>query len=126
MSYPNQTDGLGLDTLSQVNRKRLKEAFAQCTTWTPADWCMAMVGETGELANILKKVKRGDFTVEERKKEISDEFADILIYLDLWAQRVGVDLSRAVAEKFNDTSKKVGSKYYIGGDNDWHMTSTKD
>jgi hypothetical protein len=40
---------------------------------------------------------------------IADEIADNVIYLDLMAQSLGLDLGEIVANKFNKTSDKIGS-----------------
>lgn len=77
--------------------------------WSLNDWMTAVCGEVGELANLLKKVRREDFTLNEKKQEIADEIADVAIYLDILAMRCGVDLGQAIAEKFNATSRKVGA-----------------
>lgn len=101
---------LNLDELSEVNLRRSKESFPQCCTWTEADWMTALVGEVGELANLLKKVKRGD-RIEIKK--IADELADTLAYLDLLASKLHVNLSDAFASKFNEVSDRVSSNIKI-------------
>ncbi|MDZ7711723.1 MAG: MazG-like family protein [Rhodovibrio sp.] len=81
-----------------------------------------MSGETGELANLLKKVQRGD--VSRNDPRIADEFADVLIYLDLLAAEMGVNLSEAVTCKFNQTSEKVGSTVFLRTEADWRPIAT--
>jgi NTP pyrophosphatase (non-canonical NTP hydrolase) len=41
-------------------------------------------------------------------KQIADELADVVTYLDLLAAVLGVDLGQAVADKFNEVSIRVG------------------
>jgi hypothetical protein len=41
-------------------------------------------------------------------KQVADELADVLTYLDLLAAALGVDLGRAAVEKFNEVSVRVG------------------
>jgi NTP pyrophosphatase (non-canonical NTP hydrolase) len=77
--------------------------------WDSSKWLQAFIGEVGELANILKKVERGDITLEESMPSIEKEYADSMIYLDLWAARNGVNLARAVVDKFNEVSRRVKS-----------------
>ncbi len=84
--------------------------------WTPADWMTALAGEVGELANLLKKVRRGDVLMTSARSDIADELADVAIYLDLLAYHCGVDLSRAIVEKFNRTSVRVKAPVYIWPD----------
>lgn len=84
--------------------------------WSISDWFMAMIGEVGELANYLKKVKRGDFTKEEAQLHIEKEFSDVLAYFDLLALRCGVELAPAYISKFNEISDRVGSPVKIHKD----------
>ena len=126
------TDGLTFNTLRSANLKRVtqfRDAKGNLShpkeggglhSWTPADWMNAVVGELGELANLLKKVKRGDFTLGEKRQEITDEFADVQTYLDLLAASVGVNLGQATIDKFNRVSKRVDSPVLIREDgSDW-------
>lgn len=75
--------------------------------WSVSDWLMALMGELGELANLLKKVKRGDYTEAEASAEVAKELADVQIYLDILAYRCGVDLGAATVSKFNEVSLRV-------------------
>lgn len=87
--------------------------------WTPADWLVAVVGELGEAANVMKKLKRGDFgavgTPEHDKamSELRKEFADFITYADLMAMQFGIDLGNAIMCKFNEVSMQVGSDVRI-------------
>lgn len=75
--------------------------------WDEAAWMMALMGEVGEAANMLKKVKRGSLKWNKKtKKEVAHELADIQCYLVLLAARLEIDLTDAVIEKFNLVSKK--------------------
>jgi NTP pyrophosphatase (non-canonical NTP hydrolase) len=101
------------------------------TDWTPAEWIVAMVGEVGELAGVLKSCRRGDFgehaksvlrdrlpaglLPEETMRKIRNESADIVTYLDLFCYQFGIDLGAAVAEKFNEVSERVGATTRIAG-----------
>jgi NTP pyrophosphatase (non-canonical NTP hydrolase) len=76
--------------------------------WSDSDWIMAVTGELGELANLRKKVLRGDLTMEQAMPELADELADVATYLDILAMRMGVDLGEAVRSKFNRVSQRVG------------------
>ncbi|MEW8200219.1 MAG: MazG-like family protein [Candidatus Thiodiazotropha endolucinida] len=123
MGYLTITPTLSFDTLRAANAARLKHSkYSRCEDdWTPAHWMQATVGELGELANLLKKVDRGDFTLEEAREEISKEFADVQTYLDIMAMKLGVNLARATKDKFNEVSDRIGSSVYIDDDDDWHI-----
>ncbi len=77
--------------------------------WALSAWCNAVCGELGEAANLIKKIERGDYTLEEKREELAREFADVVTYLDILASRAGVDLGEATALKFNEVSERVGS-----------------
>jgi NTP pyrophosphatase (non-canonical NTP hydrolase) len=123
------TDGLTFNTLRKANLKRLpmfKDAKGRTchskedgSDWPPALWLQAVVGELGEYANLRKKVERGDMTMDEARPLLADELADVVIYLDILAHQLGVDLGKAVMEKWNRTSDKVGAPLYIDAE-DWH------
>lgn len=71
----------------------------------------AMCGEAGEAANVVKKLERERIGAKGSRASIDDlgsELADIIIYADLLARKVGVDLGAHVAAKFNSTSEKHG------------------
>lgn len=79
--------------------------------WSDADWMTAVLGELGELANFMKKKRRGDFDQTEEfliDEKIAFELADVVTYLDILAFRLGVDLGHATRVKFNLVSARVG------------------
>ncbi len=85
-------------------------------SWSLSDWMTAVTGELGEAANIAKKLNRvrdgipGNRETEaELRFALREEIADVFIYLDLLAQSQGFALEDAVREKFNKTSRKIGS-----------------
>lgn len=82
-------------------------------SWSPSDWLTAVTGELGELASLIKMRNRERDQLPGNKfsptqKQIADEIADVLTYLDLLAEACGVDLATAAVEKFNEVSARVG------------------
>ena len=82
-------------------------------SWSPSDWLTAVTGELGELASLLKMRNRERDGLPGNKfsptdKQVADEIADVLTYLDLLAAAVNVDLGFSVAQKFNEVSERVG------------------
>lgn len=73
--------------------------------WTPAEWGCALAGETGELCNMLKKIRRGE-NVD--LKEVAHEIGDVFAYLDLVAASLGIDLEKAIIDKWNVVSERRG------------------
>ena len=123
-----KTNGLTFNTLREANIERLKEPkYDKCQAeWSTAHWMQALVGEVGELANILKKIDRGDYLDAplykhvEIKRSIENELADIQCYLDLLALKLKVDLGESTIDKFNVISERIGSRVWIDAE-DWHL-----
>lgn len=84
----------------------LNEIIGQCLDdsheWFPdhagdvAFLTLALCGETGELANLVKKIVRRTHTGEELQDKIEEEVVDVFIYLmnivGLFEQQTGFDL----------------------------------
>ena len=63
---------------------------------------MGLAGEAGEVANMVKKMMRGDFDLDVYSEEwfdISDELADVFIYLMKLATALDIDLEDAWLRK---------------------------
>lgn len=122
---------LDLAALREANKKRLPQfkngkgepAHSQPdgSDWALSTWCNAVLGELGEAANLIKKIERGDITLDEARAALGKEFADVLTYLDILAFRAGVDLGRETIDKFNAVSVRVGSTIRLTAD-DWHYS----
>lgn len=99
--------------LPQFKNRRGEPAHSQPdgSDWSLPEWGNALAGEVGELANLLKKVRRGDITLDEALPEISKELADVLTYL---AFRCGIDLGMAAIAKFNEVSARIGCDVGLG------------
>jgi NTP pyrophosphatase (non-canonical NTP hydrolase) len=93
---------LTFSQLRKANAKRNATAF-DCQDWTPLEWGGAMAGECGEACNLLKKLRR-DKKID--LKEIAHELADVVVYTDLLAFKLGIDLGEAVRDKFNIVSSR--------------------
>lgn len=96
-----------------VNVTRCERVFHKLDDWSPTDWATAMAGECGEACNLIKKLRRGEVV---KVRAIADELADLVIYADLLAARLNIDLGKAVAQKFNEVSAKRGSELYLSED----------
>ena len=72
-----------------------------------------LAGEVGEACNIAKKIERERLGMRGNRdtvKHLAEELADVIICADLVAMHEGIDLMKAVAEKFNKTSEENGLK----------------
>lgn len=98
-----------LKKLRKVNEKRSLVVFnTKLLDWSLPEWGNAVAGEVGEMCNIAKKIKRGDFKSNKREgiELLSKEMADIIIYIDLMAKRENINLEQAIINKFNEVSNK--------------------
>lgn len=99
-----------LQTLRRANQLRNKE-------WDPdevldeAFFAVELAGETGEACNVVKKIIRQSLGLPGSRSDVNmlaEELADVVIVVDLLANCFNIDLSKAIVEKFNKTSDKIG------------------
>lgn len=105
---------LTFERLRIFNVARCEDSFHKLDAWIIEQWTNAMAGEAGEACNVAKKMGRGDFKTDGEKRfavgELAKELADVVIYADLCAARMGIDLGEAVVQKFNEVSDRRSSK----------------
>lgn len=121
--FPNQDEAPAVDNLtfhavSDINRARCERWHPGFPNdgWTGADWSNAMQGEAGEAGNVVKKLRRIEFGLNQAAGDQRDdllaklatEIGDTFLYLDLLAQHYGLDLARCVADTFNRVSVREG------------------
>lgn len=111
---------LTFDALRAANITRCGGAFHPIDAWSPTDWATALAGEVGETCNLIKKLRRVTGPTMESGRAntpeadvlipmIAHELADSIIYADLLAARLGIQLGDAIKDKFNEVSRRVGS-----------------
>ena len=71
-----------------------------------------LLGELGEFANVVKKIKRGDFTLLDKKREPDEELADVFIYLIKISNQLGVDFESNFLQKLEKNRMKF-EKYEL-------------
>lgn len=85
--------------------------------WSEAEWTNALAGEAGEAANFGKKIIRCSGgvailnkgqTKEQYVAKLAEELADVVIYADLCAAKIGVNLWEEIIKKFNKTTRELG------------------
>ena len=104
---------LSFKGLAVANKRRCETGFKRLINdVAPTEWACALAGEVGEACNLIYKL------ANDRKhngeavtaKMIGKELADAQTYLDLLAQRLGIDLGEATRAKFNEVSDRIGSE----------------
>lgn len=123
-SAPAEGKGsLTFDTLQAINKLRCEAAFHSVEVWAPWEWSNAMAGECGEACNVTKKMNRiwpanqfkqswnkpEDQLMADLEQKLADELADVVIYADLLATRIGRSLGECIRHKFNEKSDEIGS-----------------
>jgi NTP pyrophosphatase (non-canonical NTP hydrolase) len=105
---PRRKLPLSFTELQLAATERSNTNYFPISHWSPMEWCCALAGEVGELCNEVKK--NGD---NSRLQEIKNEMADVAIYLCLTAEKHGIDLEKAIIEKFNNVSLSKGFKVLL-------------
>ena len=117
------SEKLTFDDLKNANLSRAARWHrGGLNEWSISDWAVAMAGEAGEICNAIKKLRRVEDGIANKSEDparlldtrdgailaIGAELADTMIYLDLLAQRLGLDLATEVVLKFNLVSARYG------------------
>lgn len=99
------------DRSREIHERFIKLAQAKGTLTSDAEvlnfLALAVCGEAGELANLIKKIWRGD---EVASDEIRDEIADIRIYLEHLSRHLGFDLDAACEQKLKVVARRLDAK----------------
>ena len=99
---------LSFSDLRDANVDRCAEVWHPLHAWNVLEWGAAAAGELGEALNLAKKIFTGRYGGEPMSSvaitKLGHELANAIIYIDLMAARMGIDLAEAVKSKFNQTS----------------------
>ena len=121
--------GKTLNEIRQINNERNvwihKREGVPLGSWPLSEWSNAMAGECGEACNVVKKIRRlrdgmygvnakADQKEEKLFRELGWELADTFLYIDLLATAAGIDLEKAVIEKFNIKSEDMKAPHRMG------------
>jgi NTP pyrophosphatase (non-canonical NTP hydrolase) len=67
---------------------------------------ISILGELGEFANIIKKIQRGDTTLESSLTQLRAEAVDVFIYLMKVCRQLDMDLEQAYLEKLRINAER--------------------
>lgn len=67
---------------------------------------ISVMGELGETSNIVKKILRGDYSLEDKKKDLSEEVIDILIYVIKMIYQLDINVEEVYEEKMKKNRKR--------------------
>lgn len=108
-----QSKPLTFEKVSKYNLERCN-IWHNINDWTLADWLTATCGELGELANVVKKMKRYEQNIQSNNNilpadfalKLSEEIGGTFLYLDLFTQRAGLQLIDVIPYEFNRVSTR--------------------
>lgn len=96
-------------SLFDLHQKMTAHLFPSYSSTDERFLALALCGEAGELANIIKKRWRDGVDLSEEAK---DEIADIRVYLELLAKCFGIEGSK-LDERVKQKLEKVALKHGI-------------
>ena len=95
----------------------LKDHIKRHLNWGPIKpderlrfMALALCGEAGEFANVIKKDWRGDggdLGVANRRPKVIEELADVANYAYLIAELLGIDLEVEMLKKLKEVEKRA-------------------
>ena len=98
------------DLEHSVNGKGLYKDIDESNIYELEHLAVCLTGEIGEFCNMLKKVVRGDFKLDEAKELMSEELADCFIYLLKISNQFDVDIEAEVIKKVNKNKLRFEEK----------------
>lgn len=106
---------LTFDEVQRANKDRMKE-WAAGQEFPLLFNAVELAGEAGELLNNIKKRFRAEMGVAGGKiddENLAEELGDVVICCFILANKLGLNLGRVTADKFNKTSIKNGFPHRI-------------
>ncbi len=71
---------------------------------------LALTVEIGEVSNLVKKIWRGDYSLQEKRADIQEEIADVFSYLLKLTNQLDFDLEQAYLRKNKENYERF-AKY---------------
>lgn len=100
---------------ANLNRCQSTHGFNHSlSSWSASDWLVALLGELGEAANVIKKIKRAQEGVRGNKEsletlylKLEEELGDTFVYFDLLCQSLGHNAFELGVKAFNRKSVEL-------------------
>lgn len=67
---------------------------------------IALMGEMGETSNLLKKVLRGDYSLDDVYTDIKEEIIDMFIYVIKMCYQLDIDIETEYCKKMNKNTER--------------------
>ena len=108
-------------TLNEYQKQALTTAlFSGDKTKDLSHWALGTVGEAGEIAEKVKKIIRDkdSYLSDKDKQELGKELGDVLWYLAVFADFLGIDFENVAATNISKLKdRKFRNKISGSGDN---------
>lgn len=121
MSTPKQEETLkkeelGLDEYQE--KCALTAIYSKNQKGHEIEYCtLGLVGEAGEIANKVKKVLRGDYTIEEICEDLGKEIFDVVWYCSMLATELGLSMDDLAHQNLAKLASRK-ARGVISGDGD--------
>jgi len=97
-----------MDSLKLISERL--ESFRDARDWDkfhdPKNLILALSGETGELASLVQWVNSSEIYNDELKADVSEEMADIFIYLINLANKIDINLLNVANSKIDKNNDR--------------------
>jgi NTP pyrophosphatase (non-canonical NTP hydrolase) len=95
----NTRRAVDFDGMLQQMRKDSDDWFGEGTSTNLTVMTLGLVGESGEVADIVKKLQRGSLTMAEAATGLAEELVDVLHYWMMLIGMLGVDVMTVYEKK---------------------------
>lgn len=99
---------MNLEAIKQQCRQDSLDWFGEELANNLPHMVLALCGECGELANLVKKLQRKDFNIDDKLDDIAEETVDVFIYLMNIAALIGLDMEKGYGTKRGINADRFG------------------
>ncbi len=100
---------LTFDALRRANIERFEERFQPLSETSPSDWGVIFAGEAGAVCTAINKFRQDAGYV----RDVAVSLVGTVLYADLLAARLGIDLAQAMVRGFNAVSQSLGADQFL-------------
>jgi NTP pyrophosphatase (non-canonical NTP hydrolase) len=96
----------------QLQIDRLNEKYFDSQTYADVPFItISLAGEVGEVCNEIKKISRGS-DPKRHVRELSQELADVFVYLVMLARVMDIDLDEEIKDRLHTIERRGRNGYY--------------
>ncbi len=124
-----RSGGGSVAVLDVDDLQRRLRAFADARDWeqfhSPKNLAMAVASEVGELVDVFQwlSAEESRHLSEENRKRAAEEIADVLIYVLMLGDKLGLDFQKVILEKMEANERKYPVNLARGNAVKYHRRS---